>query len=156
MVLTTDETDVLDRIIKSRKAWVARSKFVAKIVERLQDLGLIASWAFDRMGKTLQGGPYVTLTPLGAELRGVTLIEWREGYPRWGSLKRALERERHHHPIRAKVWVGMHLMTFNELTMIPDNHEKPILKNEDGDPIKLFNGYTILIDPRLTMRKRMR
>lgn len=145
MTLNQEEQGVLDQIISARSAWIPLQGLMTSVVDRLQSLGLIVKWATDAMGHAFKDGPYVTLTPLGAELRHVTLIEKVEGYPYWTDAKKAERREKRHLPIRIRGWIGL---AFPEL--IEDR--KPYMLDEYGEPVYLFK-VLVPIDPKLSRNK---
>lgn len=154
MALGLEESGVLDQIVMAKGAWVPLVGLAPPAaVSSLLDRGLVALWCKDASGQTLKDGPFVTLTPIGATVRHVTLFERVEGYPRWIDVKRAARRERNHSPLREGRWVGVRLMPFPELIAIEDRRET-YMSDGDGRRVYLFNGVPIRIDPRLTRWKR--
>lgn len=153
MALAVEEVGVLDQIVMAKRAWVPLANLALDVVDHLQSLGLVVKWCRDALGQPFLDGPLVTLTPFGAMVRHVTLMERVEGYPRWVDVKRAERRERRHTPIRARSWVGVRLMSFPELVAAQDEREAYMV-DEIGRRVYLFDGIPVKIDPRLTRCKR--
>lgn len=153
--LGEDEVAVLGRIVGGRRAWVAG--IVGSVMERLVEVGFIVQWERDAHGRELKGGPYITLTPWGAERLGVELRE--RHYVRWE--RHETHNERFFVEELYWAWVGIpqrpfvfpHQARQSSLEypeLVPDPAPGPeYLTDEDGEPILLFRGYKARIDHRL-------
>lgn len=155
MEFPEEEQLVLVTILRSRRAWV--SGLDGLLVDRLEEAGMVIRWATDIGGHDLEGGPYVTLTPWGAEQLGVELRE--RHCVRW-------VHEPDHHErvlIEEPHWVKAGLpqrsfvlprqaqqcgLEYPEL--VPDPSPGPeYLVDEEGTEVTLLGGYKVKIDPRL-------
>jgi hypothetical protein len=153
--LTEEEQAALEAIIRNRRAWIAG--LGVEVVERLVVAQIVVLWATDSQGRPLEGGPYATLTPYGAEQLGVELRErrWIKWVHQAGYHERMLIEEpywvRIGRPQRAFVLPGQARqcgLDYPEL--VPDPAEGPeYLVDEEGSPITLLGGHEVVIDPRL-------
>lgn len=83
--LTEWQDAALREIIAAPALWVETTGLLhAGALPSLVALGLAAAWERDRHGRPLDGGPFATLTPLGAARLGVVAIEHAEECPSWG------------------------------------------------------------------------
>lgn len=94
MVLSDSQRRVLDAIVAAGDPYtpLARLRRSAglrtPLLRKLQKLKLVETWELPRG----EGGPALTLSPLGAFTLRVELVEWRDGMPTWH--RRLLPRER--------------------------------------------------------------
>lgn len=81
--LNYGECVVLGKITSSKKAWVELDELAedGDSVTSLVLEGLVEIWPAGEQGRGVNHPPIVTLTPLGAEILGVTLIERIETLP---------------------------------------------------------------------------
>jgi hypothetical protein len=151
-----DERDEheLRALIAVRKAWAPRSAVNGRL-PRLLELDLVELWESDALGQPLEGGPYLSLMPHGADVMGVELVEHGDGSePTWRPIPdlppdARINRRR---PLRLRPpWLSNHI-SFPET--IPDpGPGPPELLDDEGAPVVLL-GVPIRLDPRLAKSKR--
>lgn len=177
-----EEKSILDSIVASDCPWVtvqslpANGIYLASLITE----GLVELWSTNSHNQQLCGGPYITLTPLGCEILGVTLTEYSEALPPQTSRLSQNGQNPfdgwfpHWDPVDRETGWGIHdnrpirlidLPWFFHRSPLPEllvnSHPAPnLLTNEDGEPIRLFtghgDGYTIAIDHRLNRKVQIR
>lgn len=153
--LRDEDRAALETIVKCRRAWLAG--LAEPIMRRLIEAGFAVLWDRDAHGRLLVGGPYITLTPWGAERLGVELRE--RHYIRWERHETHSERLFIEELYWARVGIPQRPFVLPPQARqsrldYPDLVPAPVpgpeyLTDEDGEPILLFRGYKARIDPRL-------
>lgn len=155
--LGVEEWVALGMITGGRRAWVSGIK--ESVIRKLIEVGLVERWSSDIWGHELEGGPYATLTPWGAERLGVEIRErhWVK-WVRFGSYhERVLVEEPYWARVGSRGSGSFILpsqarqcgLEYPEL--VPDPVLGPeYLTDGDGEPVTFFGGYRARIDRRLS------
>lgn len=154
--LSPEECVALGKILKGRRAWISGLAEPAR--GDLVRAGYIVLWTTDKRGRVLEGGPYATLTPWGAERLGVELRERR--WVKWIHNHDRCERVLIEEPYWAQVTNRLprsfvlphqaHQCGLDYPELVPDPAPGPeYLVDEEGAPVTLLGGYKARIDYRL-------
>lgn len=165
---TEDEMAILDQITSAKDVWIAldQMQYEGTTMTQLVLAGIVELWPNGKGRLSVAGGPYATLTPLGAEMIGYAIVEYAETLPsHWTEPKMARSSHRPEpypcsDPIqrwdRASPKTGFGLHEPRHVRM-PGHRRGPsklpgllndpgssrgseILRDEDGKPIEFFRG----------------
>ena len=126
----------------------------AEAVTELRSLDLVALWEHDGLGHPLASGPRITLTPWGAWVLGVELVEDVDEFPYWDTAE-APDGPRPRRGIRVPRAPGEYGIPLPDLLVDPASIDEPayLIDEWSGTPMHLL-GAEVVIDRRIKAKPK--